>query len=138
MNTKTLPPSPEVRLTIPVSADVHEAFKRISNAGNMPVGRAMGEWLADTLEAAQFMASKMEEARIAPRLVAQELHSYALGLQEMTSETLAAVRRDARAAQAVRASAETVKALTTPLSNTGGELPTKPLKTRKTTPKGKL
>lgn len=49
----------EVRLTIPVSVEVHEAFTRIAKATKMPVGRAMGEWLGDTIEAAQLMAEKL-------------------------------------------------------------------------------
>ena len=57
----------EVRLTIPVSAEVHEAFTRIAKATKMPVGRAMGEWLGDTIEAAQLMAEKLEQARAANR-----------------------------------------------------------------------
>ena len=60
-------------MTIPVSAEVHEAFTRIAKATKMPVGRAMGEWLGDTIEAAQLMAEKLEQARAAPRLVMQEM-----------------------------------------------------------------
>jgi hypothetical protein len=92
MNTKLSTPSTEVRLTIPVTAEVHDTFTRIAKAGNMPVGRAMGEWLADTIDAAMFMAQTMEKARSAPRLVAQELHSYALGLGDQTTELLNALR----------------------------------------------
>ena len=33
-----------------------KAFTRIAKATKMPVGRAMGEWLGDTIEAAQLMA----------------------------------------------------------------------------------
>jgi len=83
----------ERRLTIPVSLEVYETFARIAKAGKMPIGRAMGEWLADTNEAASFMAEKMEQARAAPALVARELHSYALGLTDMTSELMASMRK---------------------------------------------
>lgn len=133
MNTETYPhPPKEIRLTIPVSVDVHEAFTRISKAGRVPVGRAMGEWLADTLEAAQFMADKMEQARTAPKLVARELHSYALGLTDMTQDLLETVRkRPASAGE--RATQEPSQAapgassgpLTPPSSNTGGKVPVK-------------
>lgn len=93
MNTKTLPPPKDVRLTITVSPKVHQTFKRISAAGGGSTGRAMGDWLADTLDAAAFMAEKMEQARAAPSLVARELHSYALGLSDQTTALMEAFRQ---------------------------------------------
>lgn len=135
MNTD-LTPSPEVRLTIPVSAEVHQTFTRISKAGGIPVGRAMGEWLADTLDAAAFMAEKMEQARSAPKLVAMELHSYALGLSDMTKDLMAALKKQAAAEPEPEPPHRTGSApfapfglkkrtLTPPSSNTGGKVPTK-------------
>jgi hypothetical protein len=87
-----------IRLTIPVSARVHAAFSRISDATNVPVGRCMAEWLADTIDAAEFMAQTLEGARSAPRLMAQKLHSYALGITDETGSVLDRFRkRDAEA-----------------------------------------
>jgi hypothetical protein len=89
----TNPPTPKpVRLTITVSAEVHSTFKRLAVASGMPIGRAMGEWLADTLEAVEFMATKVEEARAAPRRVIQELHAYALGAADETQQLLQDIR----------------------------------------------
>jgi hypothetical protein len=127
MRTTETPPTPkDIRLTIPVTPEVHAAFTRIAKAGNMPTGRAMGEWLGDTLDAALFMADKMEQARSAPSLVARELHSYALGLSDMTSGLMEELRKGPSGAQA---SASAVPAgpvsrtltPTPPPSNTGGE-----------------
>ena len=111
----------EVRLTIPVSAEVHEAFTRIAKATKMPVGRAMGEWLGDTIEAAQLMAEKLEQARAAPRLVMQEMHAYALGLADETGALLDKVRKEGQKAREGRALADrpAAAAPTTPPSNTG-------------------
>ena len=111
----------EVRLTIPVSAEVHEAFTRIAKATKMPVGRAMGEWLGDTIEAAQLMAEKLEQARAAPRLVMQEMHAYALGLADETGALLDKVRKEGQKAREGRARADrpATAAPTTPPSNTG-------------------
>lgn len=53
----------------------------------------MGEWLGDTAEAAEFMAVKMEEARAKPKQVMREMHAYALGLTDMTSEMLEKVKK---------------------------------------------
>ena len=111
----------DVRLTIPVSAEVHEAFTRIAKATKMPVGRAMGEWLGDTIEAAQLMAEKLEQARAAPRLVMQEMHAYALGLADETGALLDKVRKEGQKAREGRARADrpATAAPTTPPSNTG-------------------
>jgi hypothetical protein len=52
----------------------------------------MGEWLGDTLDAVQFTASKVEEARAQPRLVMQEMHAYAMGLADETKAVLTGLR----------------------------------------------
>ena len=78
MTTSTDPKN--IRLTITVTPEVHETFTRFAKAASMPVGRAMGEWLGDTLDAATWTAKKMEDARAQPKLVARELHAYALGM----------------------------------------------------------
>lgn len=96
----------------------------------------MGEWLADTLDAASFMAEKMEQARSAPKLVARELHSYALGLTDMTADLMATMKKRAaaepepepphRPGSAARAPFGLEKRpLTPPSSNTGGKVPGK-------------
>ncbi len=87
-------PTPErIRLTISVTPEVHSAFVRLSKASSIPIGRAMGEWLGDTLDAVQFTASKVEEARAAPRMVIQEMHAYALGLADEMGAVLDGVRK---------------------------------------------
>lgn len=126
MNTPT--ETKTIRLTIPVSQEVHEAFTRIAKATGTPVGRAMGEWLGDTLDAAEHVAQLVERAREAPRLVAQELHAYAHGLTDETGSLLAKLRRDP-ATRAGRTSMRSVPsgtagaAGTPPSCNTGGKVP---------------
>lgn len=88
------PPSPNIRLTITVSQEVHDTFKRLAEAGNMSLSRCMGEWLGDTREAAEFMAQKMVEARAAPKVVMREMHAYALGLADETSAMLSKMSRE--------------------------------------------
>jgi hypothetical protein len=46
----------------------------------------MGEWLSDTVEAAELMASTMERARAAPKIVTAELHAMMLGMADQTKE----------------------------------------------------
>lgn len=119
MTTKTKPK--EVRLTIPVTEEVHKVFQTIGEATSMPTGRAMGEWLADTIDAAKFMAEKVVQARAAPRLVAQEMHAYALGLVDETSAVLDKVRQTGRtgtgASGSPRAPGQAARSI--PPSNTG-------------------
>lgn len=145
MNT----PHETVRVTVPVRPEVLEAFKRMAEVGSMSTGKAMGEWLFDTLDGVVAMVDLMEKARQAPREVVMELHSYALGLTDMTTELMDQVR-SIKAAQKVmndaglgakrplvpkpasvtslKAKAASKKGRTPPVGNTGGKLPSKPQK----------
>ena len=84
MNKTLSPPSKPPRVSVPVSGEVLEIFERLAKAGNMSTGRAIAEWLSDTVEAAELMASTMERARSAPKLVTAELHAMALAMGEQT------------------------------------------------------
>lgn len=112
----------KIRLTITVSSEVHQTFQRFAKAASMPVGRAMGEWLGDTLDAANFTAQKMEEARAAPALVARELHSYALGITDETTSLMQKMREEGtarRAAGHAKRATQGGGTAPTPPSNTG-------------------
>lgn len=85
--TKTLsPPSRAPRISVPVDGDTLAIFERLAKAANMSTGRAMAEWLKDTVEAAELMASTMERARSAPKIVTAELHAMMLGMTDLTKE----------------------------------------------------
>lgn len=132
--TSTPHQAPTIRLTIPVTPEVHEAFTRISKASGMPVGRAMGEWLGDTIDAANYLAETLEKARAAPRLVAQQLHSYALGLSDETGSLLERLRKDPATRQtAERAGGRRppggAAGSSPPPCNTGGKVPQRKGKT---------
>jgi hypothetical protein len=47
----------------------------MSSASGVSLGKCMGDWLNDTMDGAQFVALKMEEARQAPRVVMRRMHS---------------------------------------------------------------
>lgn len=85
------PPKP-IRLSITVTPEVHAAFKQLSDASGISMGKAMGEWLGDTLDAVKFTAEKVEQARAAPKLVMREMHAYALGLADETGAVMQALR----------------------------------------------
>ena len=67
------------------------------------MSKAIGEWLLDTIEAAEYTALKMEEARAAPRQVMHEMHAYALGLVDETNAVMDKLREDGRAARKPKA-----------------------------------
>ena len=128
-----------VRLTIPVPVRVHEAFTRISKATSVPVGRCMGDWMRDTIDAAEYMADQLEGARAAPRIVAQKLHAYALGVTDETSAVLQMMRaagKQDRATARAGAVAGTARAGagaaggSPPSCNTGGKVPSGPSRGR--------
>lgn len=85
---KTLTPPKPLRVSVPVTAEVLAIFKRLGKAGGMSTGRSMGDWLADTVDAAELMASTMERARAAPKIVTAELHAMMLGMADQTKELM--------------------------------------------------
>jgi hypothetical protein len=92
----------------------------------MSISRAMGDWLGDSIEAAQFMAQKMEQARAAPKLVMAEMHAYAMGLVDETGTVIEQMRRAGRLerAQALAPAQPATGPGTSPIppsSNTGGK-----------------
>jgi hypothetical protein len=110
-----------VRLTISVTPEVHSAFERLAKASGISLSRAMGEWLGDTLEAVEFTAEKVEQARAAPKIVMREMHAYALGLADETGALLKRVRE--REAPGVGKRSAALGASSPPSSNTGGKVP---------------
>lgn len=104
------------RVTVSIPTEALEVYKKMAAAGGMSVSYCLGEWLADTVEGAQFLALKMEEARRAPQAVMREMQAMVSGLQEQISHDFQTIRQrgtlsDAPARKASRAAA--------PSSNTG-------------------
>ena len=98
--TKTIsPPTKPPRVSVPVTPEVLEVFQRLAKASNMSTGRAIAEWLGDTVEAAEHMAILMDRAREAPKIVARELHAYALGLGDETTQLIKDLTMSGRAAR---------------------------------------
>ena len=126
MNETLYPPTSSlVRVTVPVSPEVLGIFQRLAKAGSMSTGRAMGEWLTDTVEAAELMASTMERARAAPKIVTAEIHAMLLGMTDQTKELMDkfAKLKGASLAESGKRSAPLpgglLATLKTPPSNTG-------------------
>ena len=126
MDKKLSPPSKPPRVSVPVSAEVLIAFERLGKASGMSTGKAIAEWLADTLEAIEFMATKVEQARAAPKLVMAEMHAYALGLADETGALMRQLQEKGKASRAASAGARPPPPAASPFPpscNTGGKLP---------------
>jgi hypothetical protein len=140
MNT----PPTKIRMTVPVSPEVQAVFQRLSKATGMSTGRAMGEWLEDTLDGASAMSAMVERARESPKQAVREMHSYALGLTDLTNDLIETVKRGERVGvkgiapatpsalpQSLSESLNKLikntgrRTLTPPSSNTGGKVPVK-------------
>ena len=119
------PIKPEtVRVTVPVTLEVQEAFQKLATASGMSTGKAMGQFLGDMIESVQFLAQKMDEARSAPKTVARELHAYALGLADETGDFMRQITAKGvadRAASGMRQRPQSGSGRQSPpSSNTGG------------------
>lgn len=127
MNT---PPIPKVRVTVPVSQEVLDRFKRLSQVSGQSVGRAMGEWLEETQIGLDPLIDMIEYHKRAPRKAVQSLQAYSAALHDMTGDLFDKVAHmDEGAEQLASASAAArlvvhrvrEKGLTPPSSNTGGK-----------------
>lgn len=117
--------SERIRTTISITPEVHEIFKRMADAGNMSVSRAMGEWLADTSDAAQLIVSKMEEAKRAPLAVMRELQAVVAGLSDTVDSTIEEIRTIRDNSKPLGGLDGGRKAAAAPPSNTGLKSPPK-------------
>lgn len=139
MSKTITPPTKPPRVSVPVDGEVLAVFERLAKVGNMSTGRAIAEWLSDTVEAAQLMASTMERARAAPKLVTAELHAMMLGMADQTKELQDKYAKfrgpmPDGASDGKRSAAQDPGGITPPPCNTGGILIVENSKQ----PKGKL
>lgn len=123
-------PTEQVRFTITTTPEVHETFQRLARANGHSLSRAVGDWLGDTIEAAEFMAMKMEEARAAPRKVMAELQAFSLGMADELGGAMDRMRADkaagvvaGRAAGGASSRRAPGSPARPPSSNTGGKVP---------------
>lgn len=129
---KTLsPPTKPPRVSVPVTDEVLQVFQRLAAASGTSTGKAMAEWLADTAEAAEYMAQTLERARAAPKVVMREMHAYALGLADETGELMRQIAKKSEADRAGGRASAAPHAGTggppiPPSCNTGGKLPKQP------------
>ena len=115
-----------IRTTISLTPEAYEVFKRMAEAANMSVSRAMGDWLTDTADAAMMITAKMEEAKSAPVRVMRELQAMVAGMKtevEDITEVVRERRRQERGVQHAQRGAAADPGAVPPSSNTGGKSP---------------
>lgn len=83
----------KTRVMVPITPEVKAVFDRLAAAQGCTTGRAISEWLTDTLEGAAAIADLVEKARKEPIAAMRQMHSYALGLGDMTTEILEGLRK---------------------------------------------
>lgn len=134
--------SERIRLTITVQPEVHAVFQRMAQATGVSLGKCMGDWLGDTIEGAEFVAMKVEEARKAPKTVLREFQAITAGLHEELESQISQVGRRGRTQSGSEAGGrgapinadgvvelirQRSRAGVPPSSNTGGKSPRKTL-----------
>lgn len=123
-----------LRVTVPLTPDVHDVFVKVAAAQGVSVGRAMGDWLRDTSDAALQMASMVSDIKTKPFEVALRLSGYASAMSDVSTGLVERIRKQSKVggAEGVPATGKAPrsrsaqksagKVLTPPVSNTGGKV----------------
>jgi hypothetical protein len=102
----------------------------MSKAGGMSISKAMGQWLGDTIDGAEYVTSKIEQARTAPKAVIQEMHAYSLALADEAGTLMDNIKEMSRwdralakpgRASGTRSADGRSPPLSPPSGNTGGK-----------------
>ena len=77
-----------VRMTVPVSPYVRDAFVRLAAVQGCSVGKAMGDWLESTLAGVEAMTEVVEQAKGEPGRVLLRVNSYAQSIAGFTEDVI--------------------------------------------------
>ena len=124
------------RLSIPVTPEVQAAFARLADVTGISVSKAMGDWLADTVEGVDAMSNLIGKAKGDTLKASRNLSAYAESLTLSGAEVLEGLLKVAehhqQAAQFAMLARETASkamrkaghaaGVTPPVSNTGGKV----------------
>lgn len=125
---------PKVRVTVPVTPDTLELFRRLAAVQGSSVGKAMGDWLRDTAGAAEQLSAMLADVKARPLEVATRLSGYASAMSEVSTVLVDRIRTESKgggaegvplAGKAPRprpAQKSAGRVLTPPVSNTGGKV----------------
>lgn len=120
------------RVSVPITPEVLAKFQRFSDASGLSVSKSIGDWLKDTVSGLDAMTDILEAHKRSPAQAMERLTTYASALQDMTSETLLAMKSGpsplgegappAGKSLAVAKAAMVKAAQIPPSCNTGGKL----------------
>lgn len=110
-----------IRTTISLTPEALAVFKRMADAGNTSISRCMGDWLIDTLDAAEMITGKMEDAKVAPMRVLKEMRALVAGMGDAVMDSEREVRQ--RRAEGRHGTGRGADAPLPPASNTGVLVP---------------
>lgn len=82
-----------VRTTISIDPATYDAFIEMAQKQGVSVSRWMGDWLASTMESAQFVSYKMDQLRRAPSESMKALHDKTIAEMQSYPATEAASPR---------------------------------------------
>lgn len=120
------------RVSVPLSREALDAFETLAKVQNLSTGKAIAEWLEETIDAVLYLSKILEEARSAPNLVAQKMHAFALGLADESGALVEQIKTESRQrAQDAKRPGSAGGSLVPPPCNTGGKVPTKQTKKHK-------
>ena len=119
----TSTPTPNIRLTITVTPEVHATFSRLASVSGDSLSKTMGEWLGATVEGAELMAAQIERAKAAPQVVLRELATMRQDLADDTAALVERLRKRSEPAPAgqARAARSGPARVVPPSGNTGGK-----------------
>lgn len=84
------------RVSVPLSREALDAFEALAKVQNLSTGKAISEWLEETIDAVLYLSKLLEEARAAPKLVAQKMHAFALGLADESGALVEQIRKESK------------------------------------------
>lgn len=137
-------PLKTIRVSVPVSPEVLEKFKRFSEASGLSLGKSIGDWLKDTASGLDAMTDILEAHKRSPSQAMEKLSLLASAMQDMTGQALKSMKNGpsplgegvplAGKSLSVAKAAMVKAAAFPPYSNTGGKVTTP--KARKTPKRG--
>ena len=107
MNTPHIPKL--IRVTVPVSPEVLELFRRFSRLSGQSVGRSMGTWLEETKDGIAPMMDILEHHKKAPMKAIQTLQNYAGTLTDLTDDLFTKVNAMDRGRSELIAASDSAK-----------------------------
>lgn len=84
----TSTPTKSVRLSVPVSPEVHATFQRLAEASGRSMAASLSQWLVDTQQAAELMAQNIERLRASPGDVVARVKLHIASLEDMAEQAI--------------------------------------------------